>query len=148
MSSDLRLDVFVSPYKPIVADVPAMSPGTPTFPASSISLVSGERDAVLIDALITLNEAGQAAEWIRSEAKRLTTIYMTHGHGDHIFGLNTLLATFPGARAVTRADVFPSVQGQFTPEFLARWRSYFPNQITENPIMPEPLVLYSECPDA
>jgi len=139
VSSDLSLDVFVSPYKPIVTDVPAMSPGTPTFPASSISFVSGEREAVLIDALLTFDEAKRAAEWIRSKGKKLTTIYITHGHGDHIFGLNTLLAAFPDARAVTRADVFPSVQGQFTPAFLSLWRSMFPGQIPDRPVMPEPL---------
>ena len=139
MSSDLSLDVFVSPYKPIVTDVPAMSPGTPTFPASSISFVSGAREAVLIDALLTFDEAKRAAEWIRSKGKKLTTIYITHGHGDHIFGLNTLLAAFPDARAVTRADVFPSVQGQFTPAFLSLWRSMFPGQIPDRPVMPEPL---------
>ena len=139
MSSDLSLDVFVSPYKPIVTNVPAMSPGTATFPASSISLISSDREAVLIDALITFEEARQAAEWIRSKGKRLTTIYIAHGHGDHIFGLNTLLAASPEARAVTRADVFASVQGQFTPELLTFWRSMFPDQIPEHPVMPEPL---------
>jgi glyoxylase-like metal-dependent hydrolase (beta-lactamase superfamily II) len=139
MSSDLSLDVYVSPYKPIVPVAPQLSPGTPTFPASSISLVSGERDAVLIDALITLDEARQAAGWIRSKGKRLTTIYITHGHGDHFFGLNTLLSAFPDARAVTLADVFPSVQAQYTPDFLAFWRQLFPDQIAEDLVIPEPL---------
>jgi glyoxylase-like metal-dependent hydrolase (beta-lactamase superfamily II) len=139
MSSDLSLDVFVSPYKPIATNVPAMSPGTATFPPSSISFISGEREAILIDALIAFEEARQATEWILSKGKRLTTIYITHGHGDHIFGLNTILAAFPDARAVTRADVFPSVQDQFTPAFLTFWRSMFPDQIPEHPVIPEPL---------
>lgn len=139
MSSDLSLDVFVSPYKPIVTKVPAMSPGAPTFPASSISLVSGGREAILIDALITFDEARQAADWIRSKGKKLTTIYITHGHGDHIFGLNTLLAAFPEASAVTHAAVYPAVQQQSTPPQMAFWNSMFPDQIPEHPVMPEPL---------
>ena len=72
MSGELTLDVYVSDYKPIPGDPAVMSEGQATWPASSISLLSGDRDAVLIDALITFNEARQAAEWIRAKGKRLT----------------------------------------------------------------------------
>jgi glyoxylase-like metal-dependent hydrolase (beta-lactamase superfamily II) len=43
--------------------------------------------------------------------KNLTTIYITHGHGDHFFGLNTILDAFPDARAVTRRPSFPTHRG-------------------------------------
>ena len=107
MSSQLRLDVFVAPYKPIVAQVAPMGEGEATWPATSVSLISGERDAVLVDALIIFEEAGRVVDWIRESGKNLTTIYITHGHGDHFFGLNTILAAFPDARAVTAAGSSP-----------------------------------------
>jgi glyoxylase-like metal-dependent hydrolase (beta-lactamase superfamily II) len=116
-----------------------MSEGQATWPASSASLVSGERDAVLIDALITFDEARQAAEWIRARGKRLTAVYITHGHGDHIFGLNTLLAAFPDARAVALPEVMPAIQSQAAPEYLEFWGSLFPGQIPEHPVLPEAL---------
>jgi glyoxylase-like metal-dependent hydrolase (beta-lactamase superfamily II) len=112
MSGELTLDVYVSDYKPIPGDPAVMSEGQATWPASSVSLLSGERDAVLIDALITFDEARKAAEWIRTKGKGLTTIYITHRHADHMFGLNTLLAVFPDARAVALAEVMPAIQSR------------------------------------
>ncbi len=57
MSSPLHLDVFVVPYKPIVGLIPPMGEGEATWPATSVSLISGERDAVLIDATLTPEDA-------------------------------------------------------------------------------------------
>ncbi|HLQ34321.1 MAG TPA: MBL fold metallo-hydrolase, partial [Chloroflexota bacterium] len=91
MSSPLHLDVLVIAYKPIAGLIAPMGAGKPTWPASSVSLISGEQDAVLIDALITFEDAGRVVDWIRATGKNLTTIYITHGHGDHFFGLNTIL---------------------------------------------------------
>jgi predicted oxidoreductase len=59
MSSRLHLDVFVAPYKPIVGLIAPMGEGEATWPATSVSLISGERDAVLIDALLTAEESGR-----------------------------------------------------------------------------------------
>ena len=118
MSSPLHLDVFVAPYKPIVGLIPPMSEGVATWPATAVSLISGERDAVLIDALITRDEAERVVDWIRASGKNLTTVYITHGHGDHFFGLNTILDAFPDAKAVTVAAVVPDAQTQLSPELM------------------------------
>jgi glyoxylase-like metal-dependent hydrolase (beta-lactamase superfamily II) len=139
MPSPLQLDVFVSNYKPIVGLVPPMSDGKATWPATSVSLISGKRDAVLIDALLVREEATRVVDWIRATGKNLTTIYITHGHGDHFFGLNTILAAFPKAKAVTAAAVVPEAQGQVTPSEMGFWNGVFPGQIPEHPIVPAAL---------
>ncbi|MGZ3504563.1 MAG: MBL fold metallo-hydrolase [Vulcanimicrobiaceae bacterium] len=148
MTSAIALDVYVSPYKPIVSVLPAWDNSRQaTFPASSVSLISGEQEAVLIDALITFAEAERVVDWIRAKNKTLTTIYITHAHGDHFFGLNTILATFPQAKAVALAEVVPFAQGQVAPEYMAFWRALFPDQIPDHPIVPESLeddVIYVE----
>ena len=139
MSSPLHLDVFLAAYKPIVGLLAPMGDGAATWPASSVSLISGERDAVLIDALLTAEDAGRVADWIRATGKNLTTIYITHGHGDHFFGLNTILEAFPDARAVTAAAVVPEAQGQLGPDLMGFWNAIFPGQIPEHPIVPDAL---------
>jgi glyoxylase-like metal-dependent hydrolase (beta-lactamase superfamily II) len=107
MPSPLRLDVFVVPYKPIVGLIPPMGEGEATWPATSVSLISGEREAVLIDAALTTEDAGRIADSIRATGKDLTTIYITPGHGDHFFGLNPIHA---GSRtlgaSLARASAF------------------------------------------
>jgi hypothetical protein len=55
-----------------------MSKGEATWPATSASLISGERDAVLIDAALTPEDASRVVDWIRATGKNLTTIYITH----------------------------------------------------------------------
>src|SRR4051812_12881472 len=139
MASPRHLDVFVVPYKPIVGLIPPMGEGEATWPATSVSLISGERDAILIDALLTLEDAGRVVDWIRATGKNLTAIYITHGHGDHFFGLNAILAAFPDARAMTAAAVVPEAQGQLSPELMGFWNAIFPGQIPEHPIVPDAL---------
>ena len=139
MSTPLHLDVFVAPYKPVVGLMPPMSAGEPTFPATALSLISGERDAVLIDALLLPDEARRVVDWIRATGKNLTTIYITHGHGDHFFGLNTILDAFPNARGVTAAAVVPEAEGQLSPGLMQFWNALFPGQIREHPTVPDAL---------
>jgi glyoxylase-like metal-dependent hydrolase (beta-lactamase superfamily II) len=154
MRNPLKLDVYVSPYKPIVSMLPSWDTvHQATWPASSVSLLTGETEAALIDALLTNAEAERVVEWIRATKKMLTTVYITHGHGDHFFGLNTILAAFPAAKAVALPEVVPFAQEQVAPGYMAFWNGFFPNQLPEHPIVPEPLegdVIYLEghelCP--
>jgi glyoxylase-like metal-dependent hydrolase (beta-lactamase superfamily II) len=139
MSSSLHLDVLVAPYNPIAGLISPMSKGEATWPATSVSLISGERDAVLIDAALTPADASRIAEWIRATGKNLTTIYITHGHGDHFFGLNTILGAFPAAKAVTTAAVILDAQQQLSPDLMQFWNTILPGQIPELPAVPDAL---------
>ena len=57
--------------------------------------------------------------WVAASGKNLTTIYITHGHGDHWFGIGPL-ERFPNARAVATPDVVRVMRQHASPEFLAR----------------------------
>ena len=139
MSSPLYLDVFVVPYKPIAALIPPMGKGEATWPATSNSLISGERDAVLIDTPLAPQDAARVVGWVRATGKNLTTVYITHGHGDHFFGLTTILDAFPRARAVTAAAIVPEARGQLSPDVMQFWTAIFPGQIPEHPVVPDAL---------
>ncbi len=138
MSDSIQLHVYVSPYKRIVSQSPSWSEPA-TWPASSVSLLTGKREAVLVDALMTIAEAQHVAAWIRATGKTLTTVYITHGHGDHFFGLTTILEAFPKAKAVALPEVVPFAQTQIGPGYMSFWNGMFPAQITQHPIAPEAL---------
>jgi glyoxylase-like metal-dependent hydrolase (beta-lactamase superfamily II) len=63
------------------------------------------RDSVLVDTFITVEQADILVDWVVASGKNLATIYVTHGHGDHFFGIGALLDRFPNARAVATPDV-------------------------------------------
>lgn len=69
------------------------------FPVTTV-LVSGEKDAILVDAQFGKSQAEQLVEKIRTSGKRLTTIYISHGDPDYYFGLDTLTAAFPNAKVL------------------------------------------------
>jgi glyoxylase-like metal-dependent hydrolase (beta-lactamase superfamily II) len=136
----LNIDVFNSGYLPIPSALPVWPEGwQATWPASTSILVSGERDGVLIDALVTKDESRELADWLTGTGKNLTDVYITHGHGDHFFGLNTILETFPHARAVSLPEIVPALADQATPDWLQIWESFFPGQLFEKPAVPVPL---------
>ena len=101
---------FTAP-PPRVGDPPAWDPKTSTF-------IFGARDAVLVDALMTVPEATALADWIALHQRQLTTIYITHGHADHFLGLPVLLDRFPGARAVATPGTVQQMRKQSTAQDL------------------------------
>ena len=103
------------------------------------TLIYGTRDAVLVDAFMTVKQATALADWVASKHKNLTTIYITHGHGDHWFGVGTVLERFPHARVVATPNTIKVMQGNASPQGLAAWGAGFPGQIPEKLVMAEEL---------
>src|SRR5205809_6749234 len=114
----LNWDVFVTPGIPIVT--PDLPPGVREayFQAMASTLIHGVRDAVLVDAFMTVEQANALADWVAAKRKNLTTVYITHGHGDDWFGVGTLLERFPHARAVATPEVVTVMRSNGSPEIL------------------------------
>jgi len=136
----LNWDVFVTPGIPTAGS--GLAPGTKQLMWSPISstLISGKRDAVLVDTFITVEQADILVDWVAASGKNLTTIYVTHGHGDHFFGIGALLDRFPNARAVATPNVVKLMRQQASPDVLANfWNPLFPGQIPDRLVIVEEL---------
>jgi glyoxylase-like metal-dependent hydrolase (beta-lactamase superfamily II) len=135
----LGYDVFTAPSKPFAAPPPRFGDPQAWDPVTS-TLIFGARDAVLVDALTTVREATALAGWIALHERRLTTIYITHGHTDHYLGLSVILDRFPDARAVATAATVEQMRTQTTPEALSTGdRARYPGQIAGTIALAEPL---------
>jgi glyoxylase-like metal-dependent hydrolase (beta-lactamase superfamily II) len=138
-NGDLRWDVLTIKRPGLTRDLP---PGKEAlmWVANSSTLIYGKRDAVLVDTFLTTKQSETLEDWVVASGKNLTTIYITHGHGDHFFGLASLLARFPGARALATPEVVTAMQGQLSPASLQGfWRRLFPGEIPDRLVVAEPL---------
>lgn len=107
--------------------------------ANSSTLISGARDAVLVDTFLTAEQSKTLLDWVIASGKNLTTIYVTHGHGDHFFGLATLLDYFPHAKAVAIPAVVDDMKRQLTRESIAFWQTRIPGQMPDHLAAAQPL---------
>ena len=108
--------------------------------ANSSTLINGEKDAVLVDTFLTIEQSQKLVDWVTASSKNLKAIYVTHGHGDHFFGLAPLLARFPEAKAVATPEIVKAMQEQLSPAWIDNfWRRLFPGQIPDRLLVSEPL---------
>ncbi len=131
--TELSYAVHVAPSLPTtVTDLPPDLARRVWSPISA-TLITGERDAVLVDAVMTSGQAAELADWVAATGKDLTTVYVTHGHGDHWLGLGTILERFPNAKAVAIPSVARNIASQIASDFIETfWKPRFPGQIPEN----------------
>lgn len=140
-SSDgnLQWEVLTSKRPGLSRDLP---PGKEAllWVSNSSTLIYGARDAVLVDTFLTIEQSQVLLNWVIASGKNLTTIYLTHGHGDHVFGVGTLLERFPDAKAVATPEVVAGMRAQVSPTWLEGfWRKLFPGQIPEHLPVADPL---------
>ncbi|RPE39305.1 glyoxylase-like metal-dependent hydrolase (beta-lactamase superfamily II) [Streptomyces sp. Ag109_O5-1] len=139
-SNALTYAVHVADGMPTTnSDVPPDQSERSWSPTSSI-LISNEGEALLVDPLFTIAQSEGLLRWLSEHAAPVTSVYVTHGHGDHWFGLGAVLQQYPGARAFALPEVVEDMAYQSSPEVLkAVWRAWFPEQIAERLVLAEPL---------
>jgi glyoxylase-like metal-dependent hydrolase (beta-lactamase superfamily II) len=135
----LQWEVLTSKRPGLSRDLP---PGKEdlTWVSNSSTLIYGERDAVLVDTFLTIDQSRTLIDWVVASGKNLIAIYLTHGHGDHVFGVGPILERFPEAKAVATPEVVAAIRTQVSPTWLEDfWRKLFPGQIPEHLPVADPL---------
>src|SRR5258707_3888546 len=139
-TSPLSIDGYVAPMRPYTSPDQLGEGEVATWAPSSSTLISGPTEGILIDALLTFENADQIAAWAKRFGKKITGVYITHGHSDHWLGLARLLEHFPAARGYAAPEV--SARAAWEVEFNKTskyWASRFPGELPETPVVPEVL---------
>ena len=107
----LQFSVFYSERPGVSRTTPPGNEHLEWVPTTS-TLIYGATDAVLVDTQLTDKASQDLAEWVVSFGKKLTNIYITHGHGDHFFGTGALLRHYPDVKVVATPEVVAHMEQQ------------------------------------
>jgi glyoxylase-like metal-dependent hydrolase (beta-lactamase superfamily II) len=136
----LNYSTYVAPSKPAVSNDLPPGEARRMWSPTAATLIYGERDAVLVDPLMTQAEGEDLADWVAASGTNLTTIFVTHGHGDHWFGAAPVLDRFPDAKLVATPAVVTGMHQNLSPAWLdGFWRDRFPGQLPDRFVVAEPL---------
>jgi hypothetical protein len=80
-ANTLSVNVFTAPGKAMVGERPRPFGEPLGFDPATSTLIFGEYDAALVDAMTTVAEAEALADWIALHNRNLETIYITHALG-------------------------------------------------------------------
>ncbi|MDO8344892.1 MAG: MBL fold metallo-hydrolase [Cellvibrio sp.] len=107
------------------------------FPVSSV-LITGPKEAILVDAQFQRNDAQSVVELIEKSGKKLTTIYISHGDPDYYFGLDVITAAYPDAKVVSTANTQAYIKASMEPK-KAYWGPILKENAPQTLVVPEVL---------
>jgi len=138
-ASSLEYTTLCARRPGLTRDLP---PGTEDLQwvSNTVTLIFGQHDAVLVDTFLTIEQNQQLVDWVRKQDRNLAYIFITHGHGDHFFGIKQLVEAFPTVTPVAAAATAAKARIEGTPPFIDTfWAGRFPGQIPQPQVFPTPL---------
>lgn len=108
----------------------------------SCTLIYSESEAVLVDTPITIQQNRLLINWIEETApnRKISYIYITHGHPDHWLGISQLLQRWPEAVPLATPGTIAHMQQSVEPGTFERsWGAFFPGQIYQPFTFAQPL---------
>ncbi|MDR2299428.1 MAG: MBL fold metallo-hydrolase [Comamonas sp.] len=73
-------------------------------------LLSGDKEAILIDGGFSLSDGRAVAKAIKASGKQLSTIYVSQSDPDYYFSLGPIKAAFPTARVIAASDTIAAIR--------------------------------------
>lgn len=107
------------------------------FPVSS-EIITGDKEAVLIDAQFQRNDAEKLVEMIKATGKKLTTVYISQSDPDYYFGLDVIHAAFPDAKIVATQATIDQINASKDGK-VAFWGPQLKDNAPKSVVVPEPL---------
>ena len=105
---------------------------------TSISLIEGQKGAILVDAPFTRADAHRVVAWILESGHDLEAVYVTHDHPDHFFSMEVITQAFPKARVVSAPVVVEDIRKSI-PAKMKRWGPMLGANGPRHPTPPTPL---------
>jgi len=112
--------------------------GSPAGFLVDSTLVTGDKDAILIDAQFDLADAHRLVAMILESKKNLTTVYVTHSHPDHYFGLAVIQQAFPNAKLVALPAAVDEIKKTWAAK-VKQWGPLYGNLVPSQPVLPTAL---------
>ncbi|MFD7682361.1 MBL fold metallo-hydrolase [Streptomyces sp. NPDC059759] len=138
-STSLSYDVLVLDGDPSALTEMRLPDGAPIeMSPLAVTLILGERDAVLVDPPFTTDQAREVGDWIERSGKRLAYIYVTHGHGDHWFAAGELIKRFPGVKVYATPGTIEEMRGAIATRGEV-FDLHFPGRIPQVSLIAEPV---------
>lgn len=102
------------------------------------TLVAGDKEAILIDGQFSLADAHRLVAMIMESKKTLTTVYVTHSHPDHYFGLNVIKQAFPKVKVVATPETVREIKATWQGK-VKQWGPMYGALVPTKPIIPTAL---------
>jgi glyoxylase-like metal-dependent hydrolase (beta-lactamase superfamily II) len=127
MSSKLQFDVLVTTCKSSQGGVPAGKEDV-QWVGSSCTVIHDGKDCVLVDTFLNTDKNQHLYHWIVHLGLNLKYIYVTHGHGDHWYGIKSLLNKFPDAQVLATNGTIHTM-GEGLQAFIDYWTATLPGNM-------------------
>jgi len=108
-----------------------------SFHVNSV-LISGEREAVLVDTQFSRADAHRLVADILGSGKTLKAIYISHGDPDYYFGAEVIREEFPDVPVYASAPTIEWIRNTVEKK-VGFWGPKLGANAPRNPVIPEPL---------
>ena len=109
---------------------PAPDGSPAVWSPTSVTLLKAGRHGGLVDGLTTRDDGRRLVDWLDSHDVELDWVYVTHGHGDHFFGLTAVLDRWPNTRVLAVPEVAKAMAEETSaPRFDNLWGPLFGDRL-------------------